>query len=154
MIPLAVCIGGTAGNLGWGIQAQLEDRRAGGDREAASARAPRPARPAAPPPRRARHAGRACLAEGVPIGRTNRGELAMVGRGSARSGCHVLIAGASGAGKTSTLGAMGVDYVTRSGFGAVSWRRRTKRHAGGGRGRRRGARHAISPLLPERAERL
>jgi len=117
--PLAVGIGSTAGNLGWGIQAQLEDRRAGGDREAAASE-----RRGLLDPLRRRHAERGtrverALADGVPIGRTSRGELAMVGRGSPRSGCHVLVAGASGAGKTSTIGAMTVDNVTRSGFGAV-----------------------------------
>ncbi len=55
-------------------------------------------------PLRRRHAERGtrferALTEGVPIGRTNRGELAMIGRGSARSGCHVLVAGATGAGR-------------------------------------------------------
>ena len=67
------------------------------------------------------------LAAGVPIGRTARGELAMVGRGSARSGRHVLVPGATGSGKTTSLGALLVDYVARSGFGAVVLEAKTDR---------------------------
>ena len=115
------------GNLGWGIQTHLEDRRAGGDREAAASQ-----RRGLLDALRHRHSERGArieraLAEGVPIGRTNRGELAMVARGSARSGCHALIAGATGAGKTTSLAAMLVDYVTRSSFGAVVMEAKTDR---------------------------
>lgn len=43
----------------------------------------------------------------------------MIGRGTDSAGQHVLIPGATGAGKTTSLAALLVDYVARSGFGAV-----------------------------------
>lgn len=117
--PFALALGAAVGALGWGVHTRLEDRRAGGDREVAAARrrgildAVR--RHAA---ERGRRVARV-LDEGLPVGRTRRGELACVPRGSARSGCHVLIPGATGAGKTTSLAALLVEYVVRSGFGAV-----------------------------------
>ena len=126
-IALAVVLGAAGGTLGWGIHVRLEDHRAGGDRAAATAQY----RGILDPLRR-RHAerggrGKRALAEGLPVGRTKRGELAMVGRGSARSGHHVLIPGATGAGKTTSLAALLVDYVARSGFGAVVLEAKTDR---------------------------
>lgn len=112
-------LGLASGVLGLGIYMHMEDRRAGSDlailslerRRLLDALRRRWAE-------RDRRGGKA-LAEGVPIGRTNRGELAMVSRGTDRSGQHVLIPGATGAGKTTSLAALLVDYVARSGFGAV-----------------------------------
>jgi hypothetical protein len=115
VLPLGLALG----SIGWGFRAQLEDRRAGGDRQAAvterrglldGARRRRAERPAGL---------EQTLAAGLPLGRTNRGELAIIGRGNSESGRHVLIPGATGAGKTTSLAALLVDYVTRSGFGAV-----------------------------------
>ncbi len=118
-ISLGLTLGAAAGILSLGARAHLEDRRAGADRavSASQRRGPLDAvrnRRAERGKRRER-----ILAAGVPIGRTARGELAMIPRGTARSGCHVLIPGATGAGKTTTLASMLVDYVVRSGFGAV-----------------------------------
>ncbi len=115
----ASCLGLALGSIGWGFRAQLDDRRAGGDRQTAAAelrglldvtrrhRAERPSRL------------KQSLTTSLPLGRTNRGELAMIARGGPDSGSHVLIPGATGAGKTTSLAALLVDYVTRSGFGAV-----------------------------------
>jgi hypothetical protein len=117
-ISLALICGLAVGSIGWGANAALEDRRAGGDRELAlrELRGPldvlrhRVAR---------RTEAITALAEGVPIGRTGKGELASVGRGDERSGAHILIPGATGAGKTTSLASILVDYVARSGFGAI-----------------------------------
>lgn len=124
---LAFGLGAASANLAWGIKGQIEDRRAGGDREVAAAERRRLLDPS-----RHRFGERGqrierALAEGLPIGRSQRGELAMVGRGDARSGHHVLIPGATGAGKTTSLGALLVDYVARSGFGAVVLEAKTDR---------------------------
>lgn len=103
--------------IGWGLRADLEDRRAGGDREthAAERRGILDALRASLDHRWARH-----VAETeIPIGRTNRGDLACISRGTCASGSHVLIPGATGAGKTTSLAALLVDYVARSRFGAV-----------------------------------
>ena len=119
LAPIAFCLGTASGSLGWGAYWQIEDRRAGGDRESSGAErrgildgTRRRVRERAP--RRAR-----ALAEGLPLGRTPRGELALLRRGSADSGSHVLIPGATGAGKSTSLAALLVEYVARSGFGAV-----------------------------------
>jgi hypothetical protein len=126
-ILLATALGASAGVLGWGIRLRLEDHRAGGDRAAAVAQ--HRGLLDASRRRRAERGGRGerALAEGLPVGRTRRGELAMVGRGSASSGHHVLIPGATGAGKTTSLAALLVDYVARSGFGAVVLEAKTDR---------------------------
>ena len=116
---LAASLGALVGLFGWGLYRRIEDYRAGGDREVTAAE----------------HRGlfdglRRRLAErgdnvgstlddGLPVGRNQRGELALVRRGSARSGSHVLIPGATGAGKSTSLAALLVEYVVRSGFGAV-----------------------------------
>ncbi len=115
---LALIAGLAVGSIGWGANAALEDRRAGGDREAAlrELRGPldflhhRVAR---------RAEAITAIAEGVPIGRTSKGELASISRGAERSGAHILIPGATGAGKTTSLASIMVDYVVRSGFGAI-----------------------------------
>jgi hypothetical protein len=106
-------------STGWGLSAHLEDLRIGGDREIAARARRRPldrarARLAERPSRRA-----AILSETIPIGRTAAGELVAIGRGDARSGRHVLVPGATGAGKTTTLAALLVDHVARAGHGAV-----------------------------------
>lgn len=119
VFPFALAAGFACGALGWAIYTELEDRRSGGDREAELVR-----RRGLLDPLRRRLAergrrGARIVAEGLPVGRTNRNELACVPRGSASSGCHVLIPGATGAGKTTSLAALLVEYVARSGFGAV-----------------------------------
>jgi hypothetical protein len=151
-ISLAIALGAASGTLGWGVHARLEDRRAGGDRAVAAAQ--RRGLLDAARRRRAERGGRGerALAEGLPVGRTNRGELAMVGRGSPRSGSHVLIPGATGAGKTTSLAALLVDYVARSGFGAVVLEAKTDRalrEAAEAAAASRGAAfHLFSPLGP------
>jgi hypothetical protein len=124
--PLAFACGVAAGALGWGLQMRVEDRRAGGDREEAA----RARRGLGDGLRRRAQRGartRRALSEGLPVGRTAKGELALIGRGSADSGSHVLIPGATGAGKTTTLAALLVDYVARSRFGAVVLEAKTDR---------------------------
>ena len=64
-------------------------------------------------------AGGGCSTTSTPIGRTAAGELVAVERGDARSGRHFLVPGATGAGKTTTLGALLVDHVVRAGHGGV-----------------------------------
>ena len=125
LICVFLFLGLLLGALGQGLRARLEDHRAGGDREAA-ARERRGLLDGA----RFRRTGpqlRRALQEGLPVGRTKRGELAMIGRGSCGSGHHVLIPGATGAGKTTSLAALLVDYVARSGFGAVVLEAKTDR---------------------------
>jgi hypothetical protein len=104
---------------GFGLDAHLEDLRIGGDRDTAARARRRPldslrARIAERRPRR-----EALLAEQTPVGRTAAGELVSVARGDARSGRHVLVPGATGAGKTTTLGALLVDHVAGARHGAV-----------------------------------
>jgi hypothetical protein len=118
-LVLATALGLACGATGWSVHQRLEDRRAGGDREAAVARR-RGILDALRRLLRERGGSRSRLiGAGVPVGRTSRGELAWVPRGSASSGAHVLIPGATGAGKTTSLAALLVEYVVRSGFGAV-----------------------------------
>jgi hypothetical protein len=124
---LVLSLGASGASVGWGIHARLEDRRAGGDREIVAGE-----RRGVLDGSRRRYVecgrrGERALAEGLPVGRTHRGELAMVGRGSARSGSHVLIPGATGAGKTTSLAALLVEYVARSGFGGVVLEAKTDR---------------------------
>ena len=117
-LPLAFLFGVAVGAIGCGLQLRIEDRRTGGDREAA-ARARRGLGDGLR--RRAQRRARAQHALGLdlPIGRTAKGDLAVIARGTASSGRHVLIPGATGAGKTTSLAALLVDYVARSRFGAV-----------------------------------
>jgi Type IV secretion-system coupling protein DNA-binding domain len=119
VVVFALTLGLAFGAGGWGARERLEDRRAGGDREATATRR----RGVLDALRRAlveRGARRQRLIDvGLPVGRTSRCELACVPRGSAASGSHVLIPGATGAGKTTSLGALLIEYVVRSGFGAV-----------------------------------
>jgi Type IV secretion-system coupling protein DNA-binding domain len=109
---------GTAAT-GWSLDAHLEDLRIGGDREsgARARRRPLDRTRARLAERGARRTG--LLADQIPVGRTAAGELVAVTRGDARSGRHVLVPGATGAGKTTTLGALLVDHVVRAGHGAV-----------------------------------
>ncbi len=118
-IALALTCGAASATVGWALHAQLEDRRAGGDRETGLAE--RRGLLDGARRRAAERSGRGArlLRTEIPIGRTRRGELACVPRGSAGSGAHVLIPGATGAGKTTSLAALLVEYVLRSGFGAV-----------------------------------
>lgn len=115
---LAAALSAPLGALGFGFYLHVEDHRAGGDlkREARERR-----KVFDPVYRRlAERRGREeMLSAELPVGRTSRGELARVPRGSSNSGCHVLIPGATGAGKTTSLAALLVEYVVRSGFGAV-----------------------------------
>jgi hypothetical protein len=119
LAPLAALVASTTVATARGLHAHLEDLRSGGDRDTeARARCTALDRYRH---RRAEHGSRrsALLDDGVPLGRTAAGELASVPRGSAASGRHVLVPGATGAGKTTSLGALLSDYVARSGFGAV-----------------------------------
>jgi hypothetical protein len=116
---LAFPLGLVAAAFALGIHSELEDRRAGGDRAITAKQRRRLLdRLRHRGARGARRAERA-MADGLPLGRTGRDELALISRGSASSGRHVLIPGASGAGKTTSLAALLVDYVARSDFGAV-----------------------------------
>ncbi|HEX4306431.1 MAG TPA: type IV secretion system DNA-binding domain-containing protein [Solirubrobacterales bacterium] len=117
--PLCLLLGAVLTAVGWGLHADLEDRRSGGDRESAARARRRPSDLL-----RRRLAERSSrrpdlLADGIPIGRVRSGELACLPRGDARSGRHVLVPGATGAGKTTTLGALLVESVIRGGQGAV-----------------------------------
>jgi hypothetical protein len=118
-VLLAVATGVSFGTVGWGVHLRLEDRRSGGDRESAAAHSRAPSdflrRRVAERGKR----GTRLVSEGLPVGRTRRGELATIARGTAESGSHVLIPGATGAGKTTSLAALLVEYVVRSQFGAV-----------------------------------
>jgi hypothetical protein len=101
----------------WGLRARLQDRRTGSDRET---RAREMRSPLDPLRRRiAERPSRRDNDTEIRIGRTHRGQLATVRRGTPASGSHVLIPGATGAGKTTSLAALLVEYVVRSGFGAV-----------------------------------
>jgi hypothetical protein len=119
-LPAAVLLLATAATAtGWSLDAHLEDLRIGGDRETAARARRRPldrtrARLTERGPRRAD-----LLASQIPLGRTAAGELVAITRGDARSGRHVLVPGATGAGKTTTLGALLVDHVVGAGHGAV-----------------------------------
>jgi hypothetical protein len=119
-LPVGALLAATALTAtGWGLDAHLEDLRIGGDRESAARARRRPtdalrSRLAERPARR-----RALLASETPIGRTAAGALVAVVRGDARSGRHVLVPGATGAGKTTTLAALLVDHVAAAGHGAV-----------------------------------
>lgn len=116
--PFAAAISGFAlGAFGWAAHCQLEDRRSGADREIAAARRVRPLDGVRR--RLAERRADGSLTGELPIGRTARGELVCVPRGSAASGAHVLVPGATGAGKTTSLAALLVEYVVRSRFGAV-----------------------------------
>ncbi len=83
---LAFSLGTASAAVGWAVRARLEDRRAGGDREAALARR----RGLLDGLRRRLAEGREraerLVAQEIPIGRTQRGELVCVPRGSADSG--------------------------------------------------------------------
>jgi hypothetical protein len=118
VLILAPSLALSLGAIGWGLRERLEDLRAGGDREAAAKRR-RGLLDAARRRRAERPAKAAALRDALPVGRTGRDQLADISRGTADSGCHVLIPGATGAGKTTSLASLLVEYVIRSGFGAV-----------------------------------
>jgi hypothetical protein len=119
LVFAAFAVGIAGGDLGWGIKSELEDRRAGGDREIAAGERRGLLDPARRLHQEHGRRGRRRLSGQIPVGRDRRGRLAFISRGSAQSGSHVLIPGATGAGKTTSLAALLVDYVGRSGFGAV-----------------------------------
>jgi hypothetical protein len=119
-LPAAVLLAAAlATSSGFGLDAHLEDLRIGGDRESGARARRRPLDRARARLAERRGRRRALLAEQVPLGRTAAGELMAISRGDARSGRHVLVPGATGAGKTTTLGALLVDHVVRAGHGAV-----------------------------------
>lgn len=120
-------VGLSVGVLGWGIYMALEDRRAGADLAIKTVEQKRILDALRRWWTEGGKRSAKALAEGVPIGRNSRGELAMIGRGTNSSGRHVLIPGATGAGKTTSLAALLVDYVARSGFGAVVMEAKTDR---------------------------
>jgi hypothetical protein len=119
-LPAALLLAAAlATSSGFGLDAHLEDLRIGGDRETAARARRTPldglrARIAERRPRR-----EALVADQVPVGRTAAGELVSFARGDARSGRHVLVPGATGAGKTTTLAALLVDHVAGARHGAV-----------------------------------
>jgi single-strand DNA-binding protein len=168
--PLTLILATALAGLGWGLHAEIEDRRAGGDRETAAVNRRGPLDGVRRARRERPRSRPRLLGDGVPIGRTHRGQLAAVPRGSADSGRHILVPGATGAGKTTSLGALLVDYVSRSGFGAVVIEAKTDRallEAARGAAASRGAAfHLFSPdgesaydplahgSLDERSERL
>ncbi|HET7054194.1 MAG TPA: TraM recognition domain-containing protein [Solirubrobacterales bacterium] len=116
---LGATLGFAAAAVWMSARGRLEDRRAGGDRESAAKRR----RGVFDDVRRRsalrRGKEREALESEVPIGRDERGALLGIPRGSAESGEHVLIPGATGAGKTTSLAALLADYVASAGFGAV-----------------------------------
>ena len=128
LAPSATSRGVLAGAAGFAFGSTLysfhtrnEDRRAGADLEAA---AKRRRGVLDTPRRRLREWGgprrrRRVLETQLPLGRDRRGELVCIPRGTPASGAHVLIPGATGAGKTTSLATLLVDYVGNSGFGAV-----------------------------------
>ena len=89
----------------------------------------------------------------LPIGRDGRGALVAIPRGTPREGAHVLIPGATGAGKTTSLAALLAEYVASSGFGAVVLEAKSDealREAAQRAAAERGARfRLISPEGPE-----
>lgn len=118
--PLASLLLGFALGAGaWSARGELEDRRSGADREIEAGRRRRPLDSARRWAAERRSGSGGLLRADLPIGRDRRGELVCVPRGSAESGAHVLIPGATGAGKSTSLGALLVEYVVRSRFGAV-----------------------------------
>ncbi|MGB7587305.1 MAG: hypothetical protein WBM00_01210, partial [Solirubrobacterales bacterium] len=127
LIVAAFPVGLAFGSAMWLIHEEIEDRRAGADREIVSA----DRKGVLDWCRRWAAERRAlveqALTDGLPVGRTSRGKAAMVGRGTKSAGRHVLIPGATGAGKTTSLAALLVDYVARSGFGAVVMEAKTDR---------------------------
>ncbi len=140
-LALAAMVGLAFGSIAYSVHTRADDRRSGADREAAAKRrrgvldAPR---------RRAAQRfgpGRRLLEKQVPLGRDERGALVCISRGTASSGAHVLIPGATGAGKTTSLAALLVDYVGSSGFGAVVLEAKSDERParGGGQRRRRAA---------------
>jgi type IV secretory system conjugative DNA transfer VirD4/TraG family protein len=116
---LGATLGFAAAAVWMSARGRFEDRRAGADRESAAKRrrgvldGVRRRSPA----RRGKE--RQMRAADVPVGRDERGALLGVPRGTPREGAHVLIPGATGAGKTTSLAALLADYVAGAGFGAV-----------------------------------
>jgi len=115
----AFCLGSPAGLIGWGLRRRVDDRRAGGDRELRA----RERRGVFDRVRGRWHERRLSrgdqMGKSIALGRSDRGEIALVRRGTRQSGSHALIPGATGAGKTTSLASLVIEYVVRSGFGAV-----------------------------------
>ena len=149
----AVALGIAGGAVLVGARGRFEDRRAGADREAAAKR-----RRGVFDGVRRRFAVRSgketeMLETDVPVGRDGRGALVGIPRGTRREGAHVLIPGATGAGKTTSLAALLVDYVASAGFGAVVLEAKSDealREAAQRAASRRGARfRLVSPEGPD-----
>lgn len=124
----ALLAGLLLGATSWGLSRRIEDRRAGGDRELAARDRvgvlDRPRRRL-----RERLATRSDdLATSIALGRDHRGRLATIRAGTAASGSHVLVPGATGAGKTTTLAALLTEYVCRHHAGAIVIEAKVDRH--------------------------
>ncbi len=107
------------GAVGTSVWSRSEDRRTGADREVAARRRRHVLdglRRRSPIRRRKE---RKSIVADVHVGRNEREVLVGIPRGTPREGAHVLIPGATGAGKTTSLAALLFDYVMRSGFGSV-----------------------------------
>jgi hypothetical protein len=116
---LAGALGLAFAAIAYSVHTRADDRRAGADREAQAKRR----RGVLDALRRhlAQRFGRRwrVLEQQLPLGRDDRGALHCIPRGTPDSGAHVLIPGATGAGKTTSLATLLADYVGNSGFGAV-----------------------------------
>ena len=119
LAPFALSLGAAFGAVGWGVHTRLEDRRAGGDREVQPRGGAAFLTPFAAGSSSAAVAQRGFWPRACRSAAPGAVSWHASGAAAAGSGCHVLIPGATGAGKTTSLAALLVEYVARSGFGAV-----------------------------------
>jgi len=116
---LSLSLGAVFGAVGLSARSRYEDRRAGADRELEAKRRRGIGDLLGRRLRRRLGEGRKLLESDVPLGRDERDALVRIPRGTPDSGAHVLIPGATGAGKTTSLATLLADYVGNAGFGAV-----------------------------------